>query len=179
VVQGARWQRIAAWAAPFVTLATVHLGLVWTLSGGSVLKRACATLAAGVFALCISGLLVSQELFSAHATRRALASALAALCLGWIWQRAWYLLLIPERFLKYGYFLTPSGRRARLVMLELPFALVCVALALSLGVALRAAWHAGARGSVMLLLVWWLTAFVVFALPSLYLYIQGDAAIFI
>jgi hypothetical protein len=46
-------------------------------------------------------------------------------------------------------------------------------------VALGLWWRASARGFLACMVPWWLSAFVIFALPSLYLDGQGNASIFI
>jgi hypothetical protein len=45
--------------------------------------------------------------------------------------------------------------------------------------ALVSGWRAGFRRSLACMIPWWLTAFLIFALPSIYLDAQGNASVFI
>jgi len=45
--------------------------------------------------------------------------------------------------------------------------------------ALISAWRAGFRGLPVCMIPWWLTAFLIFSLPSTYLNAQGNASVFI
>ena len=87
--------------------------------------------------------------------------------------------MIPEHSLRYGYFLTAAGKAVRFFVLQFPFDTIASLLAMAFIGACVTAWRAGARLSLISLVAWWITAFVLFALPSLYFYLQGDAAIFI
>jgi hypothetical protein len=103
----------------------------------------------------------------------------AVTCVGWAWQRVAYVMFIPDGFLTYGYFLTPPGSAARVYMMSGPVELGGLLFATAFGVAARRALKAKTRWWVVTLLLWWLVAFAVFALPSVYLWGQGDAGIFI
>jgi hypothetical protein len=61
----------------------------------------------------------------------------------------------------------------------LPLTSVAIALFVFFLAAAVVAWRHGARWSLAAILAWWFALLMIFALPSLYLYLQGDAAIFI
>jgi hypothetical protein len=112
-------------------------------------------------------------------TLRAMWGALALIALTWGWQRVLFLLMVPPDGLSYGYFLTPEGHSAGILVLQGPTVFGASVCALLAALSARAAWRAGARWSVVALLSWWLALFAVFMLPSMYLDGQGNATIFI
>jgi hypothetical protein len=97
----------------------------------------------------------------------------------WLWQRLAFKMLVPHSNLTYGYFLTPEGTKARFWVLTCPFWIGSVCLVSSFVTALVLAWRAGFRGLLTCMIPWWITAFLIFALPSVYLDGQGNATIFI
>jgi len=107
-----------------------------------------------------------------------LAAAVVILAI-WFWQRQAFTLLVPHTGLTYGYFLQPQGAKARLWVLSFPFWLGLACLSICFIAALVLGWRAGARRSLACMIPWWLAAFIVFALPSMYLDGQGNASIFI
>jgi hypothetical protein len=173
-----RWKQTVAAITPLVLLAALYVSLPFAISGGS-LARTWSWLALAMCVLALIGWWILRACAMPAATRSSGAIALATIFIGWVWQRVAYLVLIPERFLTYGYFLKPPGDEARFFLVELPFVGVSVILVTCLVTALLFAWRAGARWSTMALVLWWLTAFVIFGLPTLYLVAQGDAAVFV
>jgi len=105
--------------------------------------------------------------------------AVATVLLVWVWQRQAFIALVPYKPLTYGYFLLPEGARAQFWVLVCPFWVGVVCLALCFIAGLVTGWLIGARRSLLCIIPWWITAFLVFALPSLDLWAQGNAAIFI
>jgi len=97
----------------------------------------------------------------------------------WLWQRLAYKSLVPATGLTYGYFLTPEGAHAHLWTLTYPFWVGAACLTVCCVAALISGWRAGLRLSLLCLIPWWLSAMVVFSLPSMFLDGQGNASIFI
>jgi hypothetical protein len=106
-------------------------------------------------------------------------AALGVILSVWLWQRLAFNLLVPYRQLTYGYFLHPEGAKAQFWVLVCPFWTGLACLSVCFIGALVLGWRAGARFSLACLVPWWLAAFVVFVLPTLYLDGQGNASIFI
>jgi hypothetical protein len=129
--------------------------------------------------------LLGSAIWLNHVLFRRLASAfpfLAAIFSTlsiWLWQKLSFMALIPNGELKYGYFLNPEGAKARFWVLSCPFWVGLTCLSVCFIVALVLGWRADARFSLACLLPWWLAAFLVFALPSIYLDGQGNASIVI
>ena len=108
-----------------------------------------------------------------------MAAGVAVVGATWAWQRLAYAMLVPAEGLAYGYFLTPGGRAAGILILRGPTIIVGTAstvLALASG---AVAWRAGERWSIVALLSWWLAVYITFMLPSAYLDAQGNASVFI
>jgi len=98
---------------------------------------------------------------------------------GWAWQRLAYLHFLDHQSLTYGYFLTEAGKPARLWVVTVPsntvaFAMVVFWLVVSIVLLRRRAYW-----RLLGAFVWMLLVLVVFSLPSIYLDLQGSAAIFI
>ena len=106
-------------------------------------------------------------------------TAVGAILLIWLWQREAFARLVPPSGLTYGYFLTPQGAQARFWVLTCPFRVGLASLFACFIAALLSAWRAGLRGLLACMIPWWFTAFLIFALPSVYLDGQGNASIFI
>lgn len=171
-------QRVAAATSPFVVLLILLFGMRVALAGASALLNASALVGICSILLLLSAIWLSRMFFDRR-TRLTSVGAILLIYAGWLWQRIAYLRLIPNRFLKYGYFLTAPGKSARFVVLELPFETIACLMVIGYVAACVFAWRAGARWSLISLTAWWLTALLIFGLPSLDLYLQGDAAIFI
>lgn len=105
--------------------------------------------------------------------------AVCVILLVWLWQRYAFTTLVPHSGLTYGYFLKPEGAKARFWTLTCPFRVGLSGLILCFIAALVLAWRAGFRGLLACIIPWWLTAFLIFSLPSMYLDAQGNASIFI
>jgi hypothetical protein len=106
-------------------------------------------------------------------------AAIVAILLIWSWQRHAFTILVPRSGLTYGYFLKPDGAEARFWVLTCPFRVGLTCLSVCFIAALVSGWRAGFRGLLACVIPWWLTAFLIFALPSIYLDAQGNASIFI
>ena len=106
-------------------------------------------------------------------------AAIVTILLIWFWQRLAFTLLVPKAGLAYGYFLTPGGAHARFWVLVCPFWVGLACLSAFCIVALALWWRGNARTSLACMVPWWLAAFVIFALPSMYLDGQGNATVFI
>jgi hypothetical protein len=88
-------------------------------------------------------------------------------------------MLVPRSGLTYGYVLTPEGAEARFWTLTCPFRVGLACLFVCLIATVVTGWRAGFRGSLACIIPWWLTAFLIFSLPSMYLDAQGNASVFI
>ena len=121
----------------------------------------------------------NHALFSRWWTFVPFAGALITILVIWLWQKLAFNSLVPGRTLTYGYLLTPAGAKAKFWVLSCPFwaGLACLVLCCILASMLW--WRAGARGLLAWIAVWWLAAIVIFALPSMYLEVQGNSSIFI
>jgi hypothetical protein len=106
-------------------------------------------------------------------------AALLVILLVWLWQRQAFTMLVPRSGLTYGYFLRPEGAKARVWTLTCPFRVGLTCLSICFIGALVSAWRAGFRGLFACTIPWWLTAFLIFSLPSMYLDAQGNASVFI
>jgi hypothetical protein len=130
-------------------------------------------------ALCVSATWLNQLVFRRTKTLLPFLAAIAAILIIWLWQRQAFAMLVPRSGLRYGYFLTPDGTRARFWVLTCPFAVGLTCLSVSFVAALVSGWRAGIRGLLACVIPWWFTAFLTFALPSMYLDAQGNASVFI
>jgi hypothetical protein len=106
-------------------------------------------------------------------------AAVLVILLVWLWQRQTFTMLVPRSGLTYGYFLNPDGAKARFWTLTCPFRVGMTCLCLLFIATLVSGWRAGFRGLLACIVPWWLTAFLVFSLPSMYLDAQGNASVFI
>ena len=122
---------------------------------------------------------LNQVLFRGVKTLLPFAAAIVAILSIWLWQRQAFVSLVPRSGLTYGYFLKPDGAAARFWVLTCPFWVGLTCLSVCCVAALISGWHAGARRSLVCIVPWWLLAFLVFALPSMYLDAQGNASVFI
>ena len=132
--------------------------------------------------LFISGAWLNHVLFRRVKIRApfvAAVLAIVAILPIWFWQGLADKSLVPATGLRYGYFLTPEGAHAHLWTLTYPFWVGAACLTVCCVAALISGWRAGLRLSLLCLIPWWLSAFVIFALPSMYLDGQGNASIFI
>jgi hypothetical protein len=132
--------------------------------------------------LLVSGTWLNYVLFKGVKKRLpylATVVAIVAILSIWLWQRLAYKSLIPATGLEYGYFLRQPGRHAHLWMLTYPFWMGAACLTGCCVAALISGWRMGLRLSLLCLMPWWLSAMVIFSLPSIYLDAQGNASIFI
>jgi len=105
--------------------------------------------------------------------------AIVVILLVWSWQRQAFTLLVPRSGLTYGYFLKAGGAKARFWSLTCPFRVGMTGLTICFIAGLVSAWRAGFRGLLACVIPWWITAFLIFSLPSMYLDAQGNASVFI
>jgi len=173
------WPAVAAGISPLFIFAAVALGIPVALSSPFAFAAIYVVLALAVVGLLISAFEMYWHLFALRSVLFAALAALFVLLITWLWQRVAFNALIPNRFLEYGYFLTPAGKHARFLVLELPLSVAAAVLACLLALAMRYAYKAGARWSQSALIAWWLVLFVVLGLPYLNWSLQGDAAIFV
>jgi hypothetical protein len=122
---------------------------------------------------------LNRVLFRGARTLLPFTAAIVAILLIWLWQRVAFISLVPRSGLTYGYFLRPDGAAARFWVLSCPFWVGLTCLSVCFVASLLSDWHAGARRSLACIIPWWLVAFLIFALPSMYLDAQGNASIFI
>jgi hypothetical protein len=122
---------------------------------------------------------LSRVVYRSTRTLLPFMAAIVAILLTWLWQRSAFTKLVPRSGLTYGYFLTPAGAKARFWVLTCPFWVGLGCLSVCLVVALVMGWRSGRRGLLACVIPWWLTAYLIFVLPSMYLDAQGNASIFI
>jgi hypothetical protein len=127
----------------------------------------------------VSAIWLNRVVFSRVNTLLPFLAAVVAILLVWVWQRQAFTMLVPHSGLTYGYFLTPEGARAGFWALTCPFRVGLTCLSICFIAALVSAWRAGSRSLLACIIPWWLTAFLIFSLPSMYLDGQGNASIFI
>ena len=171
-------RRLVAATSPLVVLAATYFSLPMILDAGSLLKY-CLWLGSAVLALGVTGGWMGHELTLPRSMLRWGAFALGSLLAVWAWQRLAYVVLIPDQFLTYGYFLTPPGKVPRLLMMQLPLVLGSFLLASTFLAALVAGARSGMRWLLASVAFWWFAAFIIFVFPSFYLWAQGDAGIFV
>lgn len=129
--------------------------------------------------LFVSAAWLNHAVFRRTRTILPFLAAIVAILLAWFWQRQAFTALVPHSGLTYGYFLTPDGAKARFWVLTFPFRVGLACLSLCFIAALVSGWRAGARRTLACVVPWWVTAFLIFALPSMYLDAQGNASVFI
>jgi hypothetical protein len=122
---------------------------------------------------------LNQVLFHRSKTFLPFLAAIVAILLIWFWQRQAFTIFVPPSGLTYGYFLKPDGAKARFWVLDCPLWVGLACLAICCISALVSGWRTGARRSLACMIPWWLAAFLIFALPSMYLDAQGNASVFI
>jgi hypothetical protein len=129
--------------------------------------------------LLASAALLNQVVLRRTRTLFPFLAAIVAILLIWLWQRQAFTMLVPHSGLRYGFFLTPEGAKARFWVLTCPLRVGLTCLSLCFVTALVSGWRAGTRSLLACVIPWWLTAFLIFALPSMYLDAQGNASVFI
>jgi hypothetical protein len=130
-------------------------------------------------ALFVSAAWLNQVVFRRRKTLLPFLAAIVAILLIWLWQRQAFTMLVPRSGLTYGYFLKPDGAGARFWVLTCPFWVGLTCLSVCFIAALISGWRAGGRRLLACMIPWWLTAILIFALPSMYLDAQGNASVFI
>jgi hypothetical protein len=127
----------------------------------------------------LSAAWLNRVVFRRTKTLLPFLTAVVVIFLVWLWQRQAFTMLVPHSGLTYGYFLTPEGARAGFWTLTCPYRVGLTCLSICFIGALVSGWRAGFRGLLTCIIPWWLTAFLIFSLPSVYLDGQGNASIFI
>jgi hypothetical protein len=122
---------------------------------------------------------LNQVVFGRTETLLPSLAGIVAILLIWSWQKLAFTRLVPSSGLTYGYFLTPIGATARFWVLTCPLRIGLTCLSACFIAALVSGWRVGRRGLLLCVIPWWLTAFLIFALPSMYLDAQGNASVFI
>jgi len=130
-------------------------------------------------ALFASAVWLNQVLFRSVKTLLPSTAAMIVILAIWLWQRQAFISLFPGSELPYGYFLKPDSAKVHFWVLTCPFWVGLTCLSVCLIAALILGWRAGARRSLSCIVPWWLLAFLVFALPSINLAVQGKALVFI
>jgi len=136
-------------------------------------------LAGWCVALGVSAFWLNRVVFRRPRTLLPFLAAVVAIFLVWLWQRQAFIMLVPRSGLPYGYFLTPQGVKARFWALTCPFRVGLTCLSICFAAALVSVWRSGFRSLLACIVPWWLTAFLIFSLPSMYLDAQGNASVFI
>jgi hypothetical protein len=129
--------------------------------------------------LAVSAAWLNRIVFRGTKTLLPFLAAVVAILLIWLWQRQAFIVLVPHSGLTYGYFLTSQGAKARFWTLTCPFRVGLTCLFICFIAAVVSAWRAGFRSLLACIIPWWLTAFLIFSLPSMYLDAQGNASVFI
>jgi len=127
----------------------------------------------------LSAVWLNQVTFARTKTVLPFLIAAAGILIVWFWQRYAFTTLVPHSGLTYGYFLTRAGVKAGFWALTCPFRVGMAFLSICFIAALASGWRAGHRGALLCVIPWWLTALLIFALPSMYLDAQGNASVFI
>lgn len=127
----------------------------------------------------VSAIWLNHVVFRSATTLYPFLAAIVAILFVWSWQRRAFIMLVPRSGLTYGYFLTPVGARAKFWVLTSPFIVGLTCLSVCFIATLVSGWRTGRRGLLACVIPWWLTAFLIFALPSMYLDAQGNASVFI
>ena len=130
-------------------------------------------------ALGVSAAWLNRAVFRRTNTLFPFLAAVVAILVVWLWQRQAFTMLVPHSGLTYGYFLTPQGAKAGFWALTCPFRVGLTFLSICFITAVVSAWRAGFRSLLACIIPWWLTAFLIFSLPSMYLDAQGNASVFI
>lgn len=156
----------------FQTLACFCPLMMFLVIGATHSWSSLAVLGICLLTLILSASWLCYAVFLDRRVRLAFVAAVLLVCLGWGWQGSVYF-LIADCSLKFGYFLTSSGRSTSLALLLVPVASVGAGLFASLIVGLWLAWRSGRRWSLIAILEWWLMATLLFLLPDIYLALQG------
>lgn len=127
----------------------------------------------------VSAAWLNQVVFVRTKTLFPFLAAVLVILLVWLWQRLAFTTLVPPSGLTYGYFLEPNGAKARFWVLTCPLRVGLICLSICFVAALVSGWRAGFRSLLACIIPWWLTSFLIFLLPSMYLSAQGEASVFI
>ena len=172
------WLGVIAAVSPLGVLLALLAGTLASLAQ-SWLVGACLVIGACLALSVVSGLWVVRVSGMPSEVRTAMWATAGVACLLWALQRLAYVLLVPNGFLTYGYFLTQPGSTTRVYVMSAPLEVGAIGFAMAFVVAARSAIRTGVGWWAITLLLWWLVTYAVFALPSVNLWAQGDAAIFI
>jgi len=106
-------------------------------------------------------------------------NAVLVILLIWLWQRQAFTMLVPHSGLTYAYFLTSQAAKAGFWTLTCPLRVGLTALTICFVAGLVSAWRAGFHGLLACIIPWWLSEFLIFSLPWMYLDAQENASVFI
>jgi hypothetical protein len=127
----------------------------------------------------VSAAWLNRVVFRRTNTLLPFLAAVVAILLVWLWQRQAFTMLVPHSSLTYGYFLTPEGAKVRFWALTCPFRVGLTSLSICFIAGLVSAWRAGFSSLLACIIPWWVTSFLIFSLPSMYLDAQGNGSVFI
>jgi hypothetical protein len=170
--------RILAALSPIAGLVFLYAALQLALATSS-LSWACLAIGVAFVVLAGAGTWLSRAWMLPLTIRRAMWITLLLVLVIWAWQRVAFVTLVPGRLLTYGFFLTPEGRHPRLMILEGPLWIGGISSVVAVMISCFASWKSGHRVLPISLATWWLAVYLTLATPSLYLWAQGDAGIFI
>jgi hypothetical protein len=122
---------------------------------------------------------LNQIIFRRARTLLPFLAALGVIFTIRLWQRHAFTMLVPRSGLTYGYFRNPEGARAGFWVLTCPLRVGLTSLSACFISALALGWRAGVCLSLACTIPWWLAAFLIFALPLMYLDAQGNASVFV
>jgi len=129
--------------------------------------------------LSLSAVWLNWTVFRRTKTLLPFLVAVGVIPLVWVWQRLAFTSFVPRAGFTYGYFLRPEGAKAAFWALTCPFRVSLTVLAVCFIAGLVSAWRGGFRWLLLCVIPWWLTAVLIFSLPSMYLDGQGNASVFI
>jgi hypothetical protein len=155
-----------------------HAAILWSVQGGR-LGWTCVVIGAAFVVASALGWTVIRAPGTPRTVRLLAVTGLMATVLGWAWQRAAYIVMMPDGVLTYGHFLTGAGRAAGWLVLTLPLWIVSTVVFLAMLASAATLWRCGMRRLVPGALLWWIYVWLVWALPSAYLSAQGEASVFI
>lgn len=127
----------------------------------------------------VSAAWLNRVVFDRTKTLLPFLAGVVVILLVWLWQRLAFTKLVPRSGLTYGYFLEPDGAKAGFWVLTCPLRVGLICLSICFVTAFVSGWRAGYRSLLACIIPWWLTTFLIFLLPSMYLSAQGNASLFI
>jgi hypothetical protein len=127
----------------------------------------------------VSAAWLNQVVFGRTKTLFPFLAAVLVILLVWLWERLAFTTLVPGSGLAYGYFLEPNAAKARFWVLTCLLRVGLFSLSICFVAVLVSSWREGFRTLLACIIPWWLSAFLIFLLPSIYISAQGEASEFI